>query len=251
MLNIVVPMAGRGSRFQQVGYVDPKPLIPVEGKSMIERVIANLTPVAEHRFIFICQREHLFNYPIETSLLAAAPGCVVLSVDGVTEGAACTVLIAREYIKNDEPLMIANCDQLIDASIDEYLSTLSSRSLDGLIMTMTASDAKWSFVKMTEEGLVSRVVEKEVISDEATVGIYNFARGQDFVNAADEMVRKKMKVNNEYYVAPVYEQMIAKKASIGTYNIGQVDAGMYGLGTPEDLEAFLKKKVLNGFRNRC
>jgi len=92
MLNIVVPMAGRGSRFQQVGYVDPKPLIQVAGKSMIERVISNLTPSTEHRFIFICQREHLLSYPIEACLLAATPGCVVLTVDRVTEGAACTVL---------------------------------------------------------------------------------------------------------------------------------------------------------------
>lgn len=250
-MNIVVPMAGRGSRFQQVGYVDPKPLIQVAGKSMIERVISNLTPSTEHRFIFICQREHLLSYPIEACLLAATPGCVVLTVDRVTEGAACTVLIARAYIDDDEPLMIANCDQLIDVSIDEYLSKLDTRGLDGLIMTMTAAGAKWSYVKTGEDGLVTRVVEKEVISTEATVGIYNFARGRDFIDAADQMIEKKLKVNNEYYVAPVYEQMIANHAKIGTCNIGQVDAGMYGLGTPEDLEAFLEQNVLSRFTHKC
>ena len=122
MLNIVIPMAGHGSRFSKAGYVDPKPLIPVLGKPMIELVIDNLKPSCEHRFIFICQTEHLHNYPLRSLLEAKAQGCHIIEVSAVTEGAACTVLLAKHYIDNADQLMIANCDQYINVNINQYLA---------------------------------------------------------------------------------------------------------------------------------
>jgi dTDP-glucose pyrophosphorylase len=238
MLEIVVPMAGRGSRFATVGYPQPKPLIPVKGVPMIQLVIANLTPSRPHQFTFICQREHLDRYDLADHLTDWAPGCRVVGIDRVTEGAACTVLLARDQIASDRPLMIANCDQYIDADIDEYLGKMESERLDGLIMTMTADHPKWSYVGFDADGRVSRVVEKEVISDQATVGIYNFARGNDFVRAAERMIDRDLRVNGEFYVAPTYNQLIEDGAKIGVYDIGSVGAGMYGLGVPEDLIAF-------------
>lgn len=240
MLNIVIPMAGAGSRFANEGYSDPKPLIKVHGLPMIKLVIENLRPKQEHRFIFICQREHVIKYGLNEKLKLWAPNSILVQIDGVTEGAACTVLAAESLIDNDSQLMIANSDQFIDILIDDYLAEMKNRNLDGLIMTMKAEDPKWSFVGLNSESLVTTVVEKQVISDEATVGIYNFRQGSDFVKAAKLMMDQNMRVNGEFYVAPAYNQLIAEKFKIGIYNIGIEGAGMHGLGIPADLDSFLK-----------
>lgn len=240
MINIVIPMAGHGSRFAKSGYSDPKPLISVLGKPMIQLVIENLRPRAPHRFIFLCQASHLLDYPLRSLLTDVAPGCIIIEVAQVTEGAACTVLLAKDFIDNDDPLMIANCDQYIDADINVYLA--KSQSLDGFLMTMTAHDTKWSFVGFDQDHRVSRVVEKEVISDEATVGIYNFARGSEFIKAAQSMIAKDLRVNNEFYVAPTYNEMILNGKHIGYFNIGRLGSEMHGIGTPEDLLLFLSKR---------
>lgn len=240
MLNIVIPMAGRGSRFAEAGYADPKPLIPIHGVPMIRLVIENLRPMRLHRFIFICQRAHYVEYGLEGRLPDWAPGSEVVLLDGITAGAACTVLEARALIDSDASLMIANSDQYVDFSLDDYLADQDSRALDGLIMTMKADDPKWSFAETDADGHVRRVVEKEVISEDATVGIYNYARGSDFVRAADLMIAADERVNNEFYVAPVYNRLIddfGKK--IGIHDVGSEGAGMYGLGTPADLDKFL------------
>lgn len=236
MLNIVIPMAGRGSRFSDAGFTDPKPLIPVGSQPMIKRVIDNLTPSRQHRFIFICQREHVDAYRLRHKLATWAPGSLIVELDGVTDGAACTVLTAREAIA-EGPLMIANSDQYVDVAIDDYLAAMDDGA-DGLIMTMTANDPKWSFAELDASKNVVRVVEKEVISDEATVGIYNFARGQDFLDAADQMIRDEKRVNGEFYVAPAFNEMIAGGSRIRIFNIGSEASGMYGLGTPADLQLF-------------
>ena len=239
MLNIVVPMAGLGSRFANAGYTVPKPLIPVHGVPMIRLVIANIRPACAHRFIFICQQAHVGQFGLTEALGAWAPGCVVIGLDGVTEGAACTVLTARTHIDTDSPLMIANSDQYVDVSVDDYLAAMDGRNLDGLIMTMDADDPKWSFCGMDENGYVTRVVEKQVISRHATVGIYNFRTGSDFVRSADRMIARNLRVNNEFYVAPVYNEMIEDGARLGIYDVGSEGNGMYGLGIPADLDAFL------------
>ena len=241
MLNIVIPMAGRGSRFANAGYKMPKPLIDVKGKYMIEVVTDNLRPQCEHRFIYLCLAEHIEKYGLTEKLNSIAPGCVIVPVSQVTEGAACTVLLAEKYINSDEPMMIANSDQFVDININDYLK--KQGSYDGLIMTMTAHDNKWSFIKYDENGFVTEVREKEVISDEATVGIYNFAKGSDFVSGAHDMIDRNIRVNNEFYVAPVYNILIEQGKKFAYYNIGSLQNGMWGLGVPEDLEIFLKSEL--------
>jgi len=241
MLNIVVPMAGRGSRFADAGYELPKPLIPVNGFPMIQVVIANLTPMVPHRFHFLILRDHDRDYALAEKLRSWSPGCSIIFVDEVTEGAACTVLLARKAIDNNDALMIANCDQYIDADIDAYLDAIGDA--DGLIMTMWADDNKWSFVRRDHSNRVTEVIEKEVVSNEATVGIYNFARGQDFVAAADQMIDADIRVNGEFYVAPVYTTMATNGAEIVCHSIGKVGAGMHGIGVPIDLDDFLKSPV--------
>lgn len=238
MLNIVVPMAGRGSRFAQAGYKLPKLLIDIHGRPMIEYVTKNITPDCTHRFIYICQQEHLEKYDLKPQLERIAPGCVIVTVDHITEGAACTVLLAEKYIDNSDPMMIANSDQFVDTDINSYLSAMQAH--DGLIMTMPANDPKWSYIKYDNDGFVTLVREKEVISNQATVGIYNYLHGADFVRYAHQMIEKNIRVNGEFYVAPVYNEMIEAGKKIVFCDVGEK---MHGLGIPEDLEAFLKTEL--------
>lgn len=235
MINIVIPMAGKGSRFAQAGYILPKPLIEIYGHPMIEYVTENVRPKTPHRFIYICQEEHLRKFNLIEKLNKIAPGCVIVTVDHITEGAACTVLLAERYIDNNDELMIANSDQYVDIDINAYLSALLDR--DGLIMTMPANDPKWSYIQYDDNGCVTLLREKEIISNQATVGIYNYRYGRDFVRCAHQMIKKNIRVNNEFYVAPVYNEMIEEGKRIGFFDVGEK---MFGLGIPEDLEAFLK-----------
>ncbi len=248
MINIVVPMAGRGSRFSNAGYKLPKPLIEIYGRPMIEYVINNIKPEFEHKFIFICLEEHIEKYNLKEELNKISEGCVVIPVSTVTEGAACTVLLAEKYIDNDSPMMIANSDQFVDVDINEYLSHIQDN--DGLIMTMSANDPKWSFIKYDDNKFVNLIREKEVISSEATVGIYNYKKGSDFVKYAKQMIDKDIRVNNEFYVAPVYNEMIEAGEKIVYYNIGSEDNGMYGLGIPDDLNKFIENPISKDFYDR-
>lgn len=247
MLNIVIPMAGRGSRFRSEGYELPKPLIPVLGRPMVELVIENLRPRQPHRFIFICLEEHIKRYDVERRLHQWAPGSLVLSVSETTQGAACTVLLAKNAYNDSNPLMIANSDQWVDIDINDYLKKMDESRLDGLIMTMWANDPKWSFVRFDAEGEICEVVEKQIVSNEATVGIYNFCYGSDFVASAEAMIAKNLRVNNEFYVAPAYNEMISAGKKIGCYNIGREANGMYGLGIPSDLKLFETLSASRGF----
>jgi len=241
MLNIVIPMAGRGSRFADAGYELPKPLIPIKGIPMIELVTNNLRPTIPHRFVYLCLEEHIGRYDLHGKLNKIAPGCEIVAVSTITEGAACTVLLAEKYINNNEPLMIANSDQYVDIDINDYLGACVDN--DGIIMTMTASDTRWSFVRLDEEAYITEVREKEVISNEATVGIYNFTRGRDFVTGAREMISRNLRENNEFYVAPVYNMLIERGMRFRYYNVGRLGDGMYGLGVPSDLELFVELDI--------
>lgn len=241
MLNIVLPIAGRGSRFAAAGYPQPKPLIPIRGKPMIELVAENLRPARAHRVIFVALREHLEQWDIGSVLARAAPGCAIVPVDTVTEGAACTVLLAQDWIDNSDPLMIANTDQFVVVDLDRYLAESDGAGCDGLIMTFTASDPKWSYVRKDSDGRIVEVVEKQVVSQEATVGVYNFRRGSDYVRAAKSMIEQNLRVNGEFYVAPTYNQLIREGALIRSYAIDGEGVGMHGLGTPEDLQRFLER----------
>lgn len=241
MINIVIPMAGRGKRYSKKGYDLPKPLINVIGKPMIVRVIENLMPKAEHRFIFIVRQEHIDKYGIDKLLNTHAPGCIIIAIRNDTEGQASSVLLAKEYIDNEQSLMIANCDQYVDIDINDYLHFMSDKNADGLIMTLTAINPEWSYVKLDKNGLVCETVEKEVVSEHATVGIFNFKHGRDYIFAAEEMIKKDIRVNGEFYVAPVYNELLKRGAVVYPYDIGSVGNGMYGMGTPKELELLLEK----------
>jgi len=243
MLQIIIPMAGAGSRFAVAGYTDPKPLIPVHDVPMIKLVIDNLKPTRQHKFIFICQAEHVATYGLTEKLRSWAPNCEIVEIDGLTEGAACTVYAAKALIDPDSPVMIANSDQYVDVDINAYLRMTDEADTDGLIMTMTANDPKWSFIGFNSMGRINQVVEKEVVSDEATVGIYNFRTGSQSISALEEMFRKNLRTHGEFYVAPAYNEIIGHGGHVTHYSIGSEGKGMYGLGIPADLELFLSLPI--------
>ena len=235
-MNVLIPMAGAGSRFAQAGYTFPKPLIPVNGKPMIQVVVENLG--VEANFIYVVQKEHREKFNLDTMLeLITAGQCTVIEVDGITEGAACTALMAKDLINNDDPLFFANSDQFVEWRPIDFLYKMQEQQCDGGIVTFKDTHPKWSFAKVDyETNKVTEVAEKNPISDNATAGYYWWRRGSDFVKYAEEMIEKDIRVNNEFYVAPVYNQAIEDDKTIRIFEADK----MWGLGTPEDLEYYLK-----------
>lgn len=234
-LNVLIPMAGRGSRFADKGYVFPKPLIEVKGKPMIQLVVENLNIDANYTFIVL--QEHIEKYNIDQMLRLIKPNSNIVITDGITEGAASTTLLAKEFINNEAPLIIANSDQFIEWNPSEVLYSFMNKNVDGGILTFPATHPKWSYAKINNEGLVTEVAEKNPISSHATVGVYFWKKGMDYVNSAEDMISKNIRVNNEFYVCPVYNQgiKVGKK-----FVINEIDK-MWGIGTPEDLENFLRE----------
>lgn len=233
-LNVLIPMAGAGSRFEQAGYTFPKPLIEVNGKPMIQIVVENLNINAN--YIYVVQKSHRIKYNLDALLNLITPGCRVIEVDGVTEGAACTALLARNLINTDEPLFFANSDQFVEWDSNEFMYRMNETDSDGGIVTFEATHPKWSFAKVNDSGIVTEVAEKNPISNTATVGFYYWKKGSDFVKFAESMIEKNIRVNNEFYVCPVFNQAIKEGKIIRTFNIKK----MWGLGTPEDLKYYLE-----------
>lgn len=233
-MNVLIPMAGAGSRFVSAGYTFPKPLIEVDGKPMIQVVVENLN--VDAHYIFIVQKEHYEKYNMKQLLNLIAPGCDIVQVDGLTEGAACTTLLAKQLIDNDEPLLMANSDQFVEWNSNECLYAFTADAIDGGIVTFTSKHPKWSFAKVGDDGLVSEVAEKNPISDTATVGIYYWKKGSDYVKYAEQMIDKDIRTNNEFYTCPVFNEAIGDGKKIRVKNIEK----MWGIGTPEDLNYFLE-----------
>lgn len=231
-ITIVIPMAGNGSRFTKAGYVDPKPLIPVHGKPMISWVVDNLA-IPNATFVFLIRAD----YPesCKDYLRTIAPGCSIIVVDKVTEGAACTVLLAKELINNTTPLLIANSDQFIEFDAADFVRSFHESDADGKISTFDGQrNPKWSYAAV-KDGFVTEVREKDPFSDHATTGVYMWKHGSDFVRFAEQMISKNIRVNNEFYVVPTYNEAIAAGLKVTISDC----ARMWGLGVPEDLDYFL------------
>ena len=231
-LNILIPMAGAGSRFVKAGYTFPKPLIEIHGKPMIQWVVDSIQIKAN--YIFIIQSSQQKKYNLKSLLKALKPNCKIIDLDKITKGAACTTLLAKKFINNSKPLLIANSDQFVEWNSAKTMYNFVSKNVDGGILVFNSIHPKWSYAKTVENDLVEEVAEKKVISNKATVGIYYWKKGSDYVKYANEMINKKITVNNEYYVCPVYNQAIKDKKKVITVNVDK----MWGLGTPEDLKYF-------------
>jgi len=236
-LNVLIPMEGEGSRFKNAGYTFPKPLIEVNGKPMIQIIIESLGIKAN--YIYVVKKEHYEKYNLSYMLNLLTPGCkIVTSENKKFPGATGAVLCAEDLINNDKPLIIANSDQYIEWNPIEFYYKMSENKCDGGILTFENTHPKWSYVKLDEEENVIELKEKIVISNKATVGIYYYAKGSEFVKYAKQMLAdEKNKVNGEFYVAPIYNEYIKDKKKIKIYDVEK----MRGLGTPEDLNDFLRE----------
>lgn len=237
-MKILIPMAGEGSRFAKEGYQFPKPLIDVDGKPMIQRVVDNLDFDAE--YIFLVRKAHLEKYSgLEGTLKQITNNnSKIVVVDELTEGAACTALLAKELINTDDDLLIANSDQIVEYEKENFSYLKSLTSVDAITFCFHAVHPKWSFVKVNSRGFVTEVAEKNPISDIATCGIYWYRKGSDFVKYAEKMIGRNIRVNNEFYVAPVYNEMIEDGKTVIPFYVHK----MHGIGTPEDLNTYLSKK---------
>ena len=237
-VNLLIPMAGLGSRFKDHGYEMPKPLIEIDGKPMIQWVIDNFNKKYISNYIFICRSEHEEQYNIKKILNEITEGkAIVYFVDKLTEGAACTTLIAEKSFNFDSPLLIANSDQYVDWNFDDFIN-FCYNGFDGAILTFPSSHPKWSYAKTDENDLVTEVAEKKPISSNATVGIYYWLKGSDYVKYAKQMIANNTRTNNEFYVCPVYNEAILDNKKIKIFNIEEKN--MWGLGTPEDLNHFIR-----------
>lgn len=237
MINIVIPMAGAGSRFAKAGYKKPKPFIDVLCKPMICHVLDNLN-IPDVKFILLTRFEHYNNEQETVKWIKSNYKVEFVMIDKLTEGAACTVLHAHRLINNDTPLLIANSDQIVDMDISEYINDSKKRGLDGSVLCFEDNDKKWSYAKLDKNRFITEIREKEVISKNATVGIYYFNKGRDFVENAIDMIVRNERVNNEFYVAPVYNYAINQGKKFGIYTIDKTQ--MHGTGTPEDLDKYIE-----------
>ncbi len=237
-MKILIPMAGEGSRFSKEGYTFPKPLIDVRGKPMIQAVVENLDFDCE--YIFLVRKKHVEMYSglLDTLDRITNGRFNYVEVDGLTEGAACTALLAEKYINDEEGLLIANSDQIIDYEAQNFLTLKSLTNVDSMVFTFNAVHPKWSFVKTNSRGFVTEVAEKKPISNIATCGIYWYRHGSDFVKYAKRMIDNNIRVNNEFYIAPVYNELIKDGKTLIPFYVHK----MWGIGTPEDLKSFLDNK---------
>ena len=233
-LNVLIPMAGAGSRFATAGYTFPKPLIDVEGKPMIQLVVENLN--IDANYIYVVQKSHREKFNLDTLLNLITPNCTIVEVDGVTEGAACTALLAKEFIDNGNPLFFANSDQFVEWDSNEFFYKMNENDCDGGIPVFRSTHPKWSFAKLDKDGFVTEVQEKNPISDLATIGFYYWKQGSDFVKYSEEMIEQEIRVNGEFYVCPVYNNAIKGGLKVRTFDTPK----MWGLGTPEDLKHYLE-----------
>jgi len=233
-----MPLGGRGRSFVDKGFTFPKPLVEISGRPMVEIAVENLTPSGPHQFVFICRREHLDRYALKEVLELLSPGCKIIAMNNETGGALCTVLLGIESIVPEDELIIANGDQYLSASIDDFLHSARASSSDGCIVVFPSTHPKWSYVRIREDGEVEMVAEKRPISRSATAGIYYFRRGHDFLDAAERMMLKGTKTGGEFFVAPVYNELVLAGKRITAFALDRHQ--MHSLGTPEDVEAFAK-----------
>jgi NDP-sugar pyrophosphorylase family protein len=230
-MNILILMAGSGHRFRQAGYKEHKPMIDVLGKPMIERVIENLTPkYREHNFIFVTLSAMTDERVLK---ILRKPNSTIVELPYITEGSVCSALKAQGLIDNEEPLLIASCDQLVDIDIDEFID--ASWFSDGALLTFPSDRPHCSFAKV-KDGYVTEVAEKRVISNHANVGLYWFKDGCDFVLYANQMINRDIRINGEFYIAPIYNQLIAGQGKVTIHEIPKNKVHL--LGTPAELESY-------------
>ena len=229
-INIVIPMAGRGQRWKDAGYIFPKPLIEIKNKPMIQVVLENIN--LSGNYIFICLKEDVEKFSLDSVLKNLKPNCKIITIDKVTEGAAATILMAKEIIDKDEPLIIANCDQWINWSSSKFIDFISKKDPDGAIVTFTSTHPRNSFVRLDNENRIIEVAEKKLISNIANAGIFYHKSGSKMIHAIEKMIEKNIRTNNELFLSTAFNELDLEKENIVSYYVNEVKS----MGTPEELD---------------
>jgi NDP-sugar pyrophosphorylase family protein len=247
-IQLVIPAAGLGSRFAEHGYTLPKPIIDVAGLPMIEWVIGNFQLIEGDTLVVVSRAGLNIREVIAPIVENLRVRVHFIDVPSLTEGPAMTVVAAKSVLDMNQPLVVANADQYVSASLSPFLTKLRETSQDlGLVLTMKANSTKWSYVGRTENDSVSKIVEKVEISDEATVGIYGWSSAHLFLDSFETMVAKNDRTNGEFYVAPSYNYLINSGVMVETEFVGTLEDNVHGLGTVEDLLTFLNNPMLDNY----
>ncbi len=235
-MNILIPMAGLGDRFKQQGYTVDKPMIPVNGKPMIKRVLETLG--VEGNYIFVINKNIKDKDTLKRIISDETNSkCNIIEIDYLTEGPASTCLLAKDLINNDQPLLITNCDQILHWDSEKFNNFITNTDADGVVVTYNIKTEKNSYVKLDESGYAIEFAEKKIISEHSLNGIHFWKMGEDFVKSAQIMIEKNERVNNEFYIAPTYNEMIKNNKKIITYKIKKDEH--WAVGTPDDLKKYL------------
>jgi NDP-sugar pyrophosphorylase family protein len=240
-MNIVIPMAGRGERFRKDGYSKPKPLINFRGKSMIEYAVESLGINGNFIFIVYKYSEESLNIELENILKKYSDK--IISIDYITDGPASSALLAEEYINNNQQLIITNCDQIMSWDSKKFTDFINSSHLDGLVVTYDSETPKNSYVRMNN-GLAEKFAEKQVISNLSLNGIHYWKMGSYFIESCNKMIQKNIRCNNEFYISLSYNEMVNDGLKVGAYHIDS--NSHHAVGTPEDLEIYIKNQTKNG-----
>lgn len=239
-MNILIPMAGEGSRFKINGYELPKPLIDVEGKPMIQKAIETLGINGQFIYVIREYEDNNLNNKLHETLNRITPDCMIFVTPKKTNGSAETCLIAQNFIDDEEPLIIANCDQLMEWNGANFIKFIKNNDYDGVVVTYESNDPKNSFAKLDENGFITEIAEKKPISNVALIGLHYWKHGKDFVQSANDMKTYEQDNTGEYYVAPTYNYLISKGKKIVNFHLNK---GEYiPVGTPDDLNLYLGKK---------
>lgn len=239
----LIPLAGAGSRFVKEGYKDPKPLIKVDDLPMIIRATEDL-PQPE-KWIFICRTEHVENYPLKEVLEKYYPGCKIIDIDYLTEGQASTCLLAKDFIEKDEPLLIGACDNGMLYDKNKYKQLVNDKNIDALVfsfrnnVTVEGNPKAYGWIKVDDKENVKRMSVKVPISDEpqkdhAVVGAFWFRKGTHFIEAAQDMIKKDTRINNEFYVDECINNAVEMGLKVKVFEIDKYICW----GTPNDLQVY-------------
>ena len=235
-MNVLIPIAGKDEQFQRHGFAFTKPLVEIDGRSLIEHAWECLRPLEPRRFLFIIRKDDQLRFNLGDMLTLLEPNAQIVCAEEQTAGAACTALLAIEHLLNDEELVIANGDQVFTTSVREAVDDFRERNLDAGTIVIDSVHPRWSFVKLGADDLVVEAAEKRPLSRLATAGFYYFRRGRDFVTAAQSMIRKGASVNGAYFVCPTFNELILTGARIGTF---QIPRDRYiSLATPQAVEDY-------------
>lgn len=236
MINIVVPLAGPNLFFDDARYPYPKPLIEIGNETMIELFIKNMQTINDKlKFIFIINESDCKKYHLDSTLnILTNYGCCLIKITEQTKGAACSVLMAIEHINNDFPLIVANADQILNINLNEAISVLDKS--DAGVITFKSVHPRWSFVKLDKDRNIVETAEKRPLSKEAIAGFYYFSHGRYYIDSAMNMIRKDASIEGNFYIAPVFNELVLKNLKLNTYRIE--NSNFHTFYTPQKIDEY-------------